>query len=152
MNVAELLQASSACLTVCYSRNITRKSLRRSSARVSDNTKLGKPSRRGSKLTTMATMEVAFADTRDADENSTPALAVFDLDACLWDQEMFQLREVVDRSEPILGTLSADGAVGVVGALRQSCHSPSSWRPSLQHLRGALSWHAIGSRPSADTR
>lgn len=116
MNVAELSQASYACLTVCHSGNFTRTSPRRSSARVPDKSKLGKPSRRGSKVTTMATMEVAFADTREADENAMPALAVFDLDACLWDQEMFQLREIVDRSEPVLGTLSTDGAVGVVGA------------------------------------
>lgn len=52
--------------------------------------------------------------TSEADANGFPALAVFDLDACLWDQEMFQLRELVDRENPVIGPL--EGGDGVVGA------------------------------------
>lgn len=50
----------------------------------------------------------------EGDKSDVPALVVFDLDACLWTQEMFQLRELVDRSNPVLGAL--DGGVGVIGA------------------------------------
>lgn len=55
------------------------------------------------------------ADTSVADENLLPALAVFDLDACLWDQEMYMLAELVDRSKPVIGQLG-DAGEGVVGA------------------------------------
>lgn len=56
----------------------------------------------------------SFADTSEADANGVPALVVFDLDACLWTQEMFQMRELVDRDNPVLGQL--EGGEGVVGA------------------------------------
>ena len=56
------------------------------------------------------------ADTSVADANDLPALAVFDLDACLWTQEMFQLRELVDRENPVIGSLGDDGEDGVIGA------------------------------------
>ena len=39
-----------------------------------------------------AASSFARADTSLADANGVPALAVFDLDACFWDQEMYQLR------------------------------------------------------------
>ena len=45
------------------------------------------------------------ADTTAADANGVPALAVFDLDACFWNQEMYQLNHLVDRSNPVLGQL-----------------------------------------------
>ena len=56
----------------------------------------------------------ADADTTEADANAVPALAVFDLDACLWTQEMYQLNHLVDPSNPVLGQLgeSGEGAVG----------------------------------------
>jgi hypothetical protein len=54
--------------------------------------------------------------TREADANAFPALAVFDLDACLWTEEMYTLRELVDRSNPVMAPLRGGGDVGVVGA------------------------------------
>eukprot|EP00873_Tetraselmis_striata_P010928 jgi/Tetstr1/431192/TSEL_020904.t1 len=60
-------------------------------------------------------MGVEIADVSTADANLLPALAVFDLDACLWDQEMFELSEVVDTANPIMGPLG-DAGEGVVGA------------------------------------
>ena len=55
------------------------------------------------------------ADTSVADSGNLPALAVFDLDACLWDQEMFMLSDLVDASKPVMGQLG-DAGKGVVGA------------------------------------
>ena len=66
-----------------------------------------------------AASSFARADTSLADANGVPALAVFDLDACFWDQEMFQLRELVDASAAqVLGELvpGDPASVGVVGA------------------------------------
>ena len=61
-------------------------------------------------------MASSAVDTSVADESRVPALAVFDLDACLWNQEMFQLRVLVDRENPVMGPLTPDGKLGVVGA------------------------------------
>jgi hypothetical protein len=44
--------------------------------------------------------------------HTLPVLAVFDLDACLWDQEMFEMTEM--PSDPVQGDLRAAG-VGIVG-------------------------------------
>jgi len=92
------------------------------------------------------------ADTSAADANAVPALAVFDLDACLWTQEMFQLREVVDRSQPVMGPL--EGGAGVVGA--RSGNSVISLHPgALAALRryhaGEYPGMRIAVASSADT-
>lgn len=54
-------------------------------------------------------------DTSIADAAKVPALAVFDLDACLWDQEMYTLGELVDANKPVMGQLGRAGE-GVAGA------------------------------------
>ena len=59
-----------------------------------------------------------IADTSEADAAGVPALAVFDLDACLWDQEMFQLDELVDASNPVMGKLGDAGEVSARGGRR----------------------------------
>jgi magnesium-dependent phosphatase 1 len=61
-------------------------------------------------------MASATADTSVADKEGVPSLAVFDLDACLWNQEMFQLSVLVDRENPVTGPLTPDGEIGVIGA------------------------------------
>lgn len=76
-------------------------------------------------------MASASADTSEADKNSLPALAVFDLDACLWNQEMFQLYHVVDREKPVMGLLTPDGDVGVTGA--RSGNEVISLHPGALH-------------------
>ena len=77
---------------------------------------LGSPSRVSAQMALMADEVVAeAADTSVADSGNVPALAVFDLDACLWDQEMFTLRDLVDASKPVMGQLG-DAGKGVVGA------------------------------------
>ena len=46
-----------------------------------------------------------------------PELAVFDLDACFWNEEMYTLRHLVDASaEQVVGELGDSGLEGVVGA------------------------------------
>mmetsp|Transcript_14715 Transcript_14715/g.41435 ORF Transcript_14715/g.41435 Transcript_14715/m.41435 type:complete len:281 (-) Transcript_14715:401-1243(-) len=55
------------------------------------------------------------ADTVTADANLLPSLTVFDLDACLWDKEMYELRELVDPANPVIGPIGGAGE-GVIGA------------------------------------
>ena len=112
-------------------------------------------SRRGArKVRRSAVMAAAAADTSVADKNHLPALVVVDLDACLWNREMFTLRVVVDRTNPVLGPLGPDGALGVVGA--RSGNDVISLHPgALQALRKVHSGEYPGMRcataSSADT-
>jgi len=76
----------------------------------------GRRVRGGARVRSSVVMASSAADTSVADEARVPALAVFDLDACLWNQEMFQLRVLVDRENPVMGPLTPGGDVGVVGA------------------------------------
>jgi len=76
----------------------------------------GRRARGGARVRPSVAMASSAADTSVADEARVPALAVFDLDACLWNQEMFQLRVLVDRENPVMGPLTPGGDVGVVGA------------------------------------
>ena len=42
--------------------------------------------------------------TRAMPEGPYPELAVFDLDACFWDEEMYTLRDIVDPARSVRGT------------------------------------------------
>ena len=41
-------------------------------------------------------------DASHADENGYPRLIVFDLDACFWNQEMYQLRDVCEPKNNVI--------------------------------------------------
>ena len=71
-----------------------------------------------------------------------PELTVFDLDACTWDKEMFELREIVDPTRSRRGSLGPDCGEGVVAAM--SGNTPIALHPgalrafqpvSYTHLR-----------------
>lgn len=70
-----------------------------------------------------------------------PELCVFDLDACLWDKEMFQMEEIPSERDTILGDLNGKGE-GVVSVM--------SGRDKISLHRGslvALQDHAAGRFP-----
>uniref|UniRef100_A0A7R9T3M6 Uncharacterized protein n=1 Tax=Ostreococcus sp. 'lucimarinus' TaxID=242159 RepID=A0A7R9T3M6_9CHLO len=56
-----------------------------------------------------------------------PELTVFDLDACTWDKEMFELREIVDPTRSRRGSLGPDCGEGVVAAM--SGNTPIALHP-----------------------
>ena len=43
-----------------------------------------------------------FDASKHADENGYPRLIVFDLDACFWNQEMYQLRDVCEPKNNVI--------------------------------------------------
>ena len=50
-------------------------------------------------------------------EGPFPELAVFDLDACFWDEEMYTLRDIVDPAKSVRGSLGEGVGEGVVSAM-----------------------------------
>lgn len=72
---------------------------------------------------------------------SYPELCVFDLDACLWDKEMFEMTAVPTEADVVLGDLNGRGT-GVIGVMsgrdRISLHSGALF---------ALQEHADGKYP-----
>lgn len=100
---------------------------------------------RSTHITAMAVTATATATT------SHPALCVFDLDACFWDQEMFEMPAIPDRT--VLGDLNGRGT-GVIGAMSGG-HQISLHAGSLhalqQHADGAYPGMKVAFASSADT-
>ena len=65
--------------------------------------------------------------------NSYPELVVFDLDACFWDQEMFEMPSIPTSKDIILGDLNGRGE-GVIGVY-SGHHRISLHDGSLQALQ-----------------
>jgi len=83
--------------------------------------------------------------------HTLPVLAVFDLDACLWDQEMFEMTEM--PSGPVKGELRAAG-VGVVGVKcgrRIIRLHPGALLALQEYHAGAYPGMTIAAASSADT-
>uniref|UniRef100_A0A7S1C0N6 Magnesium-dependent phosphatase-1 n=1 Tax=Corethron hystrix TaxID=216773 RepID=A0A7S1C0N6_9STRA len=84
-------------------------------------------------------------------ENIYPALTVFDLDACLWDQEMYEMPAMPSR--PIEGDLNGRGA-GVKGAMsgpyKISLHA-GSLVALQEHHDGLYPGMKVALASSADT-
>ena len=82
-----------------------------------------------------------------------PELAVFDLDACTWDKEMFELREIVDPTRSRRGSLGPDCGEGVVAAMSGNTPialHPGALRAFQQIWLGTLETRAAAAS-SADT-
>lgn len=105
----------------------------------------------------------AAAPARSNDENdgeSTapsgpyPALAVFDLDACFWDEEMYTLRELVDPSKSVRSSLGRDIGEGVVAASSGGTMiriNPGALRALQGYYAGEYPGMRIAAASSADT-
>lgn len=82
-----------------------------------------------------------------------PELTVFDLDACTWDKEMFELREIVDPTRSRRGSLGPDCGEGVVAAMSGNTPialHPGALRAFQQIWLGTLETRAAAAS-SADT-
>ncbi|CAK0895470.1 unnamed protein product [Prorocentrum cordatum] len=89
-----------------------------------------------------------------ADEGGPyPELCVFDLDACLWDKEMFEMQAIPGESDKVVGDLNGrgEGVIGVMSGFdRISLHAGSL--VALQgHADGRYPGMKIAVASSADT-
>ena len=83
-----------------------------------------------------------------------PTLAVFDLDACFWDEEMYTLREVVDPGKNVRGSLGDDVGEGVVAAVSGRTRiriNPGALHALQNYYRGKYPGMRLAAASSADT-
>lgn len=82
-----------------------------------------------------------------------PELTVFDLDACFWDQEMYEMTHIPNRDDIVLGDLNGHGP-GVIGVMsgyhRISLH-PGSLVALQNHYNNQYPGMKIAFASSADT-
>lgn len=82
-----------------------------------------------------------------------PELTVFDLDACFWDQEMYEMREIPGPDDKVIGDLNGRGK-GVVGVMSGG-HQISLHKGSLlalqKHADGKYGDMKVAFASSADT-
>ena len=71
-----------------------------------------------------------------------PALVVFDLDACFWDQEMYEMPSIPTQKNVVLGVLGgpdepeAEGVIGVYSGRNKIALHPGALRAIQDHYRG----------------
>ena len=87
-----------------------------------------------------------------------PELCVFDLDACLWDKEMYEMTSVPTAESVVRGALNDEGE-GVVGVMSASAAGPAkislhagSLYALQQHSRGMYPGMRLALASSANTR
>ena len=68
---------------------------------------------------------------------SLPELCVFDLDACLWDKEMFQMSDVPEPGD-VVRTTHVKTAPGMAGQQNHTYCSPSAGWPRLSDAWASL--------------
>eukprot|EP00439_Symbiodinium_sp_Y106_P006531 s4461_g1.t1 len=90
---------------------------------------------------------------RRAGEGPYPELCVFDLDACLWDKEMYEMEAIPEDSDVVLGDLRGrgEGVTGVMsGAEKISLHK-GAMKALQNHADGKYPGMKIAVASSADT-
>ena len=83
-----------------------------------------------------------------------PELAVFDLDACFWDEEMYTLRDIVDPAKSVRGSLGEGVGVGVVSAMSGNVAisiNPGALMALQEYHAGKYPGMRIAAASSADT-
>jgi len=71
-----------------------------------------------------------------------PELVVFDLDACFWDQEMYEMPSIPTRTNVVLGVLGgpdepeAEGVIGVYSGRNKIALHPGALCAVQEHYRG----------------
>ena len=92
--------------------------------------------------------------TRAMPEGPYPELAVFDLDACFWDEEMYTLRDIVDPARSVRGDLGNGVGEGVVSAMSGNTAitiNPGALRALQDFHAGKYQGMRIAAASSADT-
>ncbi|CAE7554339.1 unnamed protein product [Symbiodinium necroappetens] len=90
---------------------------------------------------------------RRAGQGPYPELCVFDLDACLWDKEMYEMEAIPKDSDVVLGDLRGrgEGVTGVMsGADKISLHK-GAMKALQDHADGKYPGMKIAVASSADT-
>ncbi|OLP82669.1 hypothetical protein AK812_SmicGene36665 [Symbiodinium microadriaticum] len=90
---------------------------------------------------------------RRAGQGPYPELCVFDLDACLWDKEMYEMEAIPQDSDVVLGDLRGrgEGVTGVMsGADKISLHK-GAMKALQDHADGKYPGMKIAVASSADT-
>jgi magnesium-dependent phosphatase 1 len=82
-----------------------------------------------------------------------PDLAVFDLDACFWDEEMFEMPSIPTESDKVLGDLNGrgEGVVGVMSGRHQISLHKGSLFALQRHYDGVYGDMKVAFASSADT-
>lgn len=93
------------------------------------------------------------ATTMRAMEGPFPKLCVFDLDACLWDKEMFEMEEIPSMKDRVMGDLNGrgEGVVGVMSGTEQISLHPGSLLALQEHADGMYPGMRVALASSADT-
>lgn len=87
------------------------------------------------------------------EEGPYPELCVFDLDACLWDKEMFEMQAVPKASDKVVGDLNGrgEGVVGVMSGRDKISLHAGSLVALQEHADGKYPGMRIAVASSADT-
>jgi magnesium-dependent phosphatase 1 len=82
-----------------------------------------------------------------------PELAVFDLDACLWDKEMFEMTAVPTEEDRVLGDLNGrgEGVVGVMSGRAKISLNPGALEALQRHADGDFPGMKVALASSANT-
>ena len=82
-----------------------------------------------------------------------PKLAVFDLDACFWDQEMYEMGKIPTPEDIVIGDLNGrgDGVIGVMSGRHQISMHPGAMTALQNHHDGKYEDMKVAFASSADT-
>ena len=82
-----------------------------------------------------------------------PKLTVFDLDACFWDQEMYEMSDIPTPKDVVMGDLNGrgEGVIGVMSGRHEIRMHPGSLLALQNHFDGAYDDMKVAFASSADT-
>jgi magnesium-dependent phosphatase 1 len=82
-----------------------------------------------------------------------PKLTVFDLDACFWDQEMYEMGEIPSPKDKVIGDLNGrgEGVVGVMSGRHKISLHPGAMMALQNHYDGKYGDMKVAFASSADT-
>mmetsp|Transcript_3206 Transcript_3206/g.9870 ORF Transcript_3206/g.9870 Transcript_3206/m.9870 type:complete len:279 (+) Transcript_3206:1442-2278(+) len=89
-------------------------------------------------------------DASHADENGYPRLIVFDLDACFWNQEMYQLRDVCEPKNNVIDEKTGMCVGAVSGRTVIKMHEGSR-KALTEYYEGKYPGARLATASSADT-
>ena len=91
-----------------------------------------------------------FDASKHADENGYPRLIVFDLDACFWNQEMYQLRDVCEPKNNVIDEKTGMCVGAVSGRTVIKMHEGSR-KALTEYYEGKYPGARLATASSADT-
>jgi|ERR1740124_26004 len=85
--------------------------------------------------------------------NSFPELLVYDMDACLWDQEMYEMTDIPSKNDVVMGELNGrgEGVIGVMSGRNKISLHKGSLISLQEHADNKYSGMRVAFASSADT-